>query len=151
MKNVVQLVNLLISEFSASSQLYPFCSYTPLKYPNLHMALRSVPKLRARVKSDPALNRKNLKKKVSVMLPIMATTKKNSTKSEENWIFGNAEKNAFFHKVLSRVPKLQVGTVSRLLSQVLKKYKKCLKRWAIPSFKKILLYIGAAVQEKTAA
>jgi hypothetical protein len=39
---------------------------------------RSFPKLRARVKSDPALNRKNLKKKVSVMLPIMATAKKKS-------------------------------------------------------------------------
>jgi hypothetical protein len=40
------------------------------------------------------------------MLPIMATAKKNSSQSDENWIFGNAEKNAFFHKVLSRVPKL---------------------------------------------
>jgi hypothetical protein len=27
-------------------------------------------------------------------------------KRNENWIFGNAEKNVFFHKVLSRVPKL---------------------------------------------
>ncbi len=40
------------------------------------------------------------------MLPIMATAKKNSSQSDENWIFGNSEKNAFFHKILSRVPKL---------------------------------------------
>jgi hypothetical protein len=40
------------------------------------------------------------------MLLIMATTKNNSLQSDENWIFGNAEKKAFFHKVLSRVSKL---------------------------------------------
>jgi hypothetical protein len=42
----------------------------------------------------------------------MATAKKKSSQSDKNLIFGNVEKNAFFHKVLSRVPKLKVGTVS---------------------------------------
>ncbi len=42
----------------------------------------------------------------------MATANKSSSHSDENWwIFGNAEKNAFFHKILSCVPKLYVGTV----------------------------------------
>jgi hypothetical protein len=69
-------VKLFISEFSASSYLNPFCSYPPSKYPNLHTALWSVPKLRVRLKSYPSLDRKNLKTKISLMLPIMATAKK---------------------------------------------------------------------------
>ena len=109
MKTVVQLVILFISEFSASSQLYPFC-----KYSNLHIALRSVPKLRARFKSCPSSDCKKLEKS-AYSYTLWLRPKKNSSCSDENWIFGNAEKNAFSHKVFSRVPKLWVGTVLLLL------------------------------------
>jgi hypothetical protein len=54
-------------------------------------------------------------KKISLLLPIMTTAKKNSSRSDENWIFRIVQKKAKLHKILSRararVPKLKVGTV----------------------------------------
>jgi hypothetical protein len=40
-----------------------------------------------------------------ITLHIIATAKK-IVASDENWIFGSADENAFFHKVLLRIPKL---------------------------------------------
>ena len=78
------------------------------------MVLRSVSNFRARFKSYPSLDLKNLKK-ISIFLPTVATAKKNSSLSDEYWIDGSAEKNAFFRKVLSRVSKFRVGTVQYIL------------------------------------
>jgi hypothetical protein len=41
-------------------------------------------------------------KKISLMLPIMATTKKNRCNPTKIWFLGTPRKNAFHHKVLSR-------------------------------------------------
>jgi hypothetical protein len=71
----VQLMKLFISEFPMSSYLNLFCSYLPSKYPN-YIALRSVPKLRARWKTYISPDQKNIKKTIIIVLPMMATARK---------------------------------------------------------------------------
>jgi hypothetical protein len=96
-KNVVQFVIIFMSQFSASQYLNPFYSYPPSKYPNLHIA--------ARLKTYLSLDRKN-KKKQHYPTHDGYGQKKNRCVSTKIAFFWNAEKNAFFHKVLSCVPKL---------------------------------------------